>query len=65
MSVNHTLKFERRYSPPLTTIAYPVPTLGERAIQLLVDHLNHPEIRYIHVLFSGELVERESVHRFK
>ena len=58
-------EFERRYSPPLTTIAYPVPTLGERAIQLLIDHLNHPEIKYIHVLFSGELVERESVHQFK
>lgn len=51
----------RLTSPPLTTVKMPFACLGERAAELLLDHINSDSLQQKQVLLQFELIVRESV----
>lgn len=48
-------------SPPLTTVRQPVLEIGKRAAQLLIQQIEQKTPCKEHVIFPGELVQRDSV----
>ncbi|MGE5598700.1 MAG: LacI family DNA-binding transcriptional regulator [Bacteroidota bacterium] len=48
-------------SPPLTSVAQPLPDMAREAVRLLIQRLHHPErIAYQNVVFKPRLVVRQS-----
>jgi LacI family transcriptional regulator len=48
------------WRPALTTVSIPPWQIGERAVQLLLERIAHPEASHRHLTLSPELVVRES-----
>lgn len=45
---------------PLTTVRQPCPSIGQAAMQAMLERLNHPKAPGREVLFDGELIIRQS-----
>ena len=48
-------------TPGLTTVRQPISQKGERAVELLVENIEHPGMNKVEEVFPVELVERGSV----
>lgn len=55
------LDISKFMTPGLTTIRQPISEKGERAVELLVENIENPNMKKVEDIFPVELVERGSV----
>lgn len=50
-------------TPGLTTIKQPISEKGERAVQILIENIENPQMKKVEEVFPVKLIERESVRK--
>jgi DNA-binding LacI/PurR family transcriptional regulator len=52
--------FARTYEPPITSVSYKRFEEGQWAVKILMDRINFPYLDRVQVIFTADLIERES-----
>ena len=57
------LDISKYTTPGLTTVKQPISSKGERAVEILIENIENPQMEKVEEVFPVKLIERQSVRK--